>query len=137
MQEKLCMSWNSGDNWNWQRISASEQCISKVSPKYPQSNGKAESAVKIAKRLIQKPISSEEDLWLCILNWRNTPNNNGSSPVQRLMSRRTRCALPTTHFMLKPFVQKDVVEKITHKRQVSKKQFDKKAKRLPELEIGN
>ena len=37
------------------------------SPEFPQSNGKAESAVKIAKSLIRKAWAGKEDPWLAIL----------------------------------------------------------------------
>ncbi|XP_062568920.1 uncharacterized protein K02A2.6-like [Saccostrea cucullata] len=66
------------------------------SPYHSQSNGKAESAVKIAKRLVKKCICSKTDIWKALLDWRNTPTKDmDCSPVQRLMSRRTRHSLPT------------------------------------------
>ncbi len=43
------------------------------SPAYPQSNGKAESAVKTAKRLMLKAKISGRDPYLAILDHRNTP----------------------------------------------------------------
>ena len=39
-----------------------------------QSNGKAESAVKIAKRLLKKATQDKKDTNLAILAWRNTPS---------------------------------------------------------------
>ena len=59
-------------------------------PYHQQANGKAEVAVKIAKRIINKAEESRRDIWLMLLNWRNTPNKMGSSPVARLFSRSTR-----------------------------------------------
>ena len=64
------------------------------SPRHSQSNGKAESAVKIAKNLVKKAEMDNKDVHLTILDWRNTPNADGKSPVQMLMSRRTRTLLP-------------------------------------------
>ena len=43
------------------------------SPRYPQSNGKAENAVKTCKELFRKAKEDEKDLLLAILDWRNTP----------------------------------------------------------------
>ena len=43
------------------------------SPYHSQSNGKAESAVKIAKKLVKKSKRSNTDIWKAILDWRNTP----------------------------------------------------------------
>ncbi|KAJ8409988.1 hypothetical protein AAFF_G00210290 [Aldrovandia affinis] len=58
------------------------------SPYNSQSNGKAESAVKIAKTLLKKAALDGGDPWKAVLAWRNTPTEGlDSSPVQRLMSR--------------------------------------------------
>ena len=73
------------------------------SPYHSQSNGKAESTVKIAKRLMKKAKRDRKDYWLAILDYRNTPTEGAdSSPVQRLMSRRTRTLLPTSENLLLP-----------------------------------
>ncbi|XP_011437820.3 retrovirus-related Pol polyprotein from transposon 297 [Magallana gigas] len=107
------------------------------SPYHSQSNGKAESAVKIAKKLVKKCISSKTDIWKAILDWRNTPTKDmNCSPVQRLMSRRTRHSLPTAAALLEPNISTNTHEKIMRKRQLSKQQYDKHTKDLPELQIG-
>uniref|UniRef100_A0A8C7Y8Z2 Gypsy retrotransposon integrase-like protein 1 n=1 Tax=Oryzias sinensis TaxID=183150 RepID=A0A8C7Y8Z2_9TELE len=60
------------------------------SPGYPQSNGKAESAVKTAKRLMRKAKLAGQDPYLALLDHRNTPTQGlDTSPPQRLLSRRT------------------------------------------------
>ena len=69
-------------DWDIQHVTSS--------PGHSQSNGKAESVVKIANTLIQKAKMGKEDIHLTILDWRNTPNEGGKSPAQMLMSRRTR-----------------------------------------------
>nr|XP_054753936.1 uncharacterized protein K02A2.6-like [Lytechinus pictus] len=67
------------------------------SPHYPQSNGKAESSVKVAKSLLKKAKTAGSDPYLSLLAFRNTPTPGmGSSPIQRIMNRRTRTVLPTT-----------------------------------------
>lgn len=107
------------------------------SPYHSQSNGKAESAVKIAKKLVKKCISSKTDIWKAILDWRNTPTKDmNCSPAQRLMSRRTRHSLPTAAALLEPTISTNTHEKIMRKRQLSKQQYDKHTKDLPELQIG-
>ena len=51
------------------------------SPRYPQSNGKAENAVKVCKALLKKARADNEDPLLAFLNWRNTPTEGlGTSP---------------------------------------------------------
>nr|XP_054766977.1 uncharacterized protein K02A2.6-like [Lytechinus pictus] len=83
------------------------------SPHYPQSNGKAESSVKVAKSLLKKAKTAGSDPYLSLLAFRNTPTPGmGSSPIQRIMNRRTRTVLPTTKRLLKPEIQKKVGEEM-------------------------
>ena len=67
------------------------------SPRYPQSNGFAESMVKIAKRLV-----SRGDLDLGLLAHRTTPMEHGASPAELLMGRRLRGTLPIDPGQLVP-----------------------------------
>ena len=106
------------------------------SPLHSQSNGKAESAVKIAKNLVKKAKRGNKDLQMSLLEWRNTPDSNGLSPVQKLMSRRSRTTIPTTEALLKPEVIDGVYENIKRKRQQAKAAYDQHAKPLPELHVG-
>ncbi|XP_062713226.1 uncharacterized protein K02A2.6-like [Aedes albopictus] len=105
-------------------------------PNHQQANGKAEAAVKIAKQLLKKCSDSGTDFWYALLHWRNVPNRIGSSPVQRLFSRQTRSGLPTSIKNLMPRVVEDVPESIEVNRKKSKQQYDRKAKVLPDLEVG-
>lgn len=43
------------------------------SPHYPKSNGKAENAVKAAKRLMRKAKKDGSDAYLALLDYRNMP----------------------------------------------------------------
>ena len=80
------------------------------SPHYPQSNGMAEKAVQTAKNLIKKAVHDEKDLYLALLEYRNTPlNDKLGSPAQRFMGRRTKTLLPTTDRLLRPKVIKTEV----------------------------
>ena len=74
-----------------------------TSPYNSKANGKVEAAVKSAKRLLRKTAKAGDDFYLGLLAERNTPSQGiGSSPVQRLMNRRTRTLLPTTSTLLEP-----------------------------------
>ena len=91
------------------------------SPKHAISNGKAKSAVKVAKKIFKKAHRDNKDPWLVLLDQRNTPTQGvNSSPVQRLMSRRTRTLLPVSANLLYPRVEEGVKEKLKAKRQTAK-----------------
>ena len=75
------------------------------SPRYSQSNGKAESAVKEAKKILVKCKKAGSDAYLALLDHRNTPPTGIQiSPAQRLLNRRTRSLLPMSAGLLKPSV---------------------------------
>lgn len=69
------------------------------SPKYSQSNGAAEAAVKIAKNIFKKC----DDISLGLLAYRTTPLENGYSPAELMFSRRIRSSLPTLNKNLGTF----------------------------------
>ena len=106
-----------------------------TSPYHSQSNGKVESAIKIAKKVMKKAKRSGQDIWKAILDWRNTPTENMKSS-QRLMSRRTRTLLPTANQLLMPKVVDNVPDKLAQRRQKAKYYYDRGSKKLPELQIG-
>lgn len=111
--------------WEFKHVSSS--------PNHAKSNGKAESAVKIAKNLFKKAIKDNQDPWLALLDYRNTPTAGmQSSPVQRLMSRRTKTRTRTAAILLQP----EVSTAVTDKRQVAKSYHDRKVRELPDLDIG-
>ena len=68
------------------------------SPEYQQSNGQAESAVKIVKKIFKL----NNDPYLALLTYRNTPLSCGVSPAQLLFGRRLRDRLPRCDSKLKP-----------------------------------
>ena len=75
------------------------------SPGYPKANGKAESAVKTAKRLLRKCKDAGADQYQALMDYRNTPTQGlHTSPMQRLMNRRARTLLPITGALLQPRV---------------------------------
>ena len=88
------------------------------SPHYPKSNGKAESSVKIVKKLFKKAEHGRKDPWLALLDYCNTPTEGiGASPAQRLMSRKTHTLLPTTASLLHPTVNHSSVDSLQLKSQ--------------------
>ena len=108
------------------------------SPHYPKSNGKAEAAVKVAKRAVKKALDSNEDPYLALLMIRNAPQQDlDTSPAQRLFGRRLRTLLPSTEHLLQEQTDHRIVKHKIKKRQAKQKvYYDKHAKSLPKLAQG-
>ncbi|KAI5086769.1 hypothetical protein C0J45_23903, partial [Silurus meridionalis] len=107
------------------------------SPGYPQSNGKAESAVKTAKRLLHKSKASGRDPYLALLDHRNTPSQGlESSPAQRLLNRRTRSLLPAKNSLLQPQVVQVEQALITNQRRQCA-YYNRSARDLDALRSGD
>ena len=106
-------------------------------PYHSQSKGLIKAAVKAAKSLQKKVARAKKDQWLSFLDYRNTSTEEmDSSPVQRLICKRTKTTLPVAQHLLEPEIQTDVETKLTRKRQMATKYYDRGSKELPELEIG-
>ena len=112
-----------------------------TSPYHSQANGLVESAVKTAKSLLRTAIKAGEDPWLAILTYRNTPTQGmDTSPVQRLMSRRTKTLLPMDEKHLEPavIVSTDSVQ-LQQRLHKQRAHYDQShgTKELPELNSGD
>ena len=102
------------------------------SPYYPQANGKAESAVKIAKRILRRC----DDPELALLEYRNTPVESATtSPIQQLIGRSTRSVIPQKMSNCTPTAREHRDNKLQHHRRVQK-HYNKSAKPLPRLRQG-
>lgn len=107
------------------------------SPGHPQSNGKAESAVKTAKRLLLKAKMAGQDPYLALLDHRNAPSQGpDSSPAQRLLSRRTRTLLPTKASLLQPKVQQEE-QSLKRKQERQCAYYNRSARDLDKLKPGD
>ena len=96
-----------------------------TSPRYPQSNGKAENAVKTVKHLFEKCKESGVSEFQALLDWCNTPTEGmATSPAQRLMGRRCRTLLPTSEGLLRPsYSLRDDVPAMTDKKRRQKEYY--------------
>ena len=109
------------------------------SPKFPQSNGLAERAVRSAKQLMEKSHRDGSDVFLSLLNLRNIPRDPTlGSPAERLMSRQTRAAIPVSTKLLEPTTRnvKQVTAQLLNKRLALKRHYDKSSHPLQPLTEG-
>jgi transposase InsO family protein len=120
-----------------QFVKSCEIAHTTTSPHHPQSNGQAESGVKIAKRIV-----CQKDPFLALLSYRATPTQaTGLSPAQLIMGRKIVTHLPTLDKSLKPeWPNYDVVKsnqelyKESYARNYNKQHG---ARSLPRLEPGD
>ncbi|XP_031350539.1 uncharacterized protein K02A2.6-like [Photinus pyralis] len=108
-----------------------------TSPYHSQSNGMAERHVQIAKKLLKKTIDEDKDIYLALLQLRNSPIFGDYSPAEILMSRKMRNPLLPIHInKLKPHVinVREYNSFIIENQQRQVKQYNK-AKGAKELDI--
>lgn len=105
------------------------------SPYYHQSNGKAENAVKQAKLILKRCTEMKQDPYLALLALRNTPSGDiGFTPTERMFGRKTRTLLPSSVETLSP--ETSHVQALKKRKAKQKRQYDKQAKDMPGLHIG-
>lgn len=68
------------------------------SPRFPQSNGEAERAIRTIKGLLKK----SSDPYLALMAYRDAPLANGYSPAELLMGRKLRTTIPVVPSQLNP-----------------------------------
>ena len=91
------------------------------------------------KRLLKKAIKEEKDLYISILEYRNTPVVGTASPAQLLMNRRLRSIIPSTtkQLELKLQNQREIRDVSSRNKLLQKIAFDKHSKPLKPLHVGN
>ena len=125
-EEFRCFS----QEWKFKHITSS--------PRYPQSNGKAESAVKTCKTLLKKAELARTDVYLSLLDHRNTPTEQtGLSPAQRLFCRRTRTLLPMSTKLLQPETQPAIKDKLLLSQDKQASYYNKVSRPLPAIQPGD
>ena len=109
-------------------------------PGHHQANSKAESAVKIVKRMMRKAVAEGEDQYEALLELRSTPRQGGlPSPAQVMFGRTTRTLIPQR--ALKSEVSKTNNSE-TFKTKIEKKEtaiarsFNRGTRQLPELQVS-
>ena len=80
-----------------------------ISPHYHQSNGLAERSIQTFKRTLIKAKHNSEDHFLAMLSLNSLPDQNETSPAEKLHGHKLRTTLPS----LIPSIQSTVAEKHT------------------------
>lgn len=102
-------------------------------PHHPQSNGKAESGVKIMKQIIIKCKNSKIDPYIALLEPRNTPRKDtGCTPAEMMFGRKLRTMMPELHVTQpgKPNKKREA------RKESIEKHYNRKTKTLPEMKTG-
>ena len=109
------------------------------SPTYPQSNGKAEAAVKSMKKIIRGSWNGREldpsELARSLLQYRNTPSRrDGRSPAEKLYGRQIQDTLPAHQMALNSNQQEKSREPTVGSS--NQQYYNRKAHSLPEIKVG-
>lgn len=104
------------------------------SPLFPQSNGKAEKGVQIAKKLLQKAKDSGSDPYLAFLSYRASPLEHGKSPAELLMGRALRTTLPYIPPKQQLRKQRNKMKLLQHRQKIH---YDKSSRPLEPLRMND
>ncbi|XP_024874017.1 uncharacterized protein K02A2.6-like [Temnothorax curvispinosus] len=89
------------------------------SPRYPQSNGFIERHVQTIKRIKKKTLYDKRDMYLTLLEYRNTPiSKTIPSPAQILFGRRLKGHVPVREELLNPCRDKTRIIRETNNQEV-------------------
>ena len=142
---KVCQIWHSGSSsYRGTQFSSSEFATfvktcgfehKTSSLHYLQCNGKGEIAVNVCQALLEKELAYKQGHLIALLDWRNTPTLClETSPVQRLMGRRTRTLLPTLTKLLEQKVEHHTRDKLAKQKAIQEERYNTKSRPLMPLE---
>ena len=116
--------------WNFQHVTSS--------PRYPQSNGKAENAVHTVKHLFTKCRAAGVSEFQALFDWRNTSSKGlDASPAQFFFGRRCKTLLPATEALLRPrFSLTTDAKKLRAQKEKQKKFYNRGKRPLAPLKPG-
>ncbi|KAK3084719.1 hypothetical protein FSP39_017965 [Pinctada imbricata] len=107
------------------------------SPYYPRSNGQAERCVQTVKNLLKKAEDSGNDVYIALLEYRNSPLDDiGLSPAQLLMNRQLRTKLPIAKALLRPSGIDNAKPQLDKRQAKQKFYHDKNVVMLPKVSPG-
>lgn len=107
------------------------------SPHYPQSNGMAERAVQIAKKILFKCYDDNIDYRVALLQYRSSPvSGTHFSPAQLLMNRNLKTKLPVTMQYLKPKINTNIELEMSKTQNRNIKNYNLRSRNRSEFLIG-
>lgn len=87
---------------------------------------------------MRKAKHSREDLWLAVLDFRNTPSKGiGESPCQRLINRRTKTLMPVKESLLSSVGDRDNIKNLIKEKDRQAHYYNLTATDLRELQPGD
>ena len=108
------------------------------SPHYPQSNGRAEQAVKVCKRLKQKALEDRSDPFFVVLACHNTQSEQlGQSPSQIMFSSRIRTHLPTTDELMTSAFSPSEHDPLSLAKEREASYYNRETRKKPPLAVGD
>ena len=118
--------------WRGRRIPIPEPSA----PYYPQANGLAESAVKQVKHLLEKYDGNWNAFEDNLLEWRDTPNDSGSTPNELFIGRRVRTSLPILPGKTNFDIENAVASGARRKKRRDEAYAKRRTRDLPPLDCG-
>lgn len=119
--------------WDFEHVTSS--------PEHPKSNGMAESAVKIVKKIFKKAYQQNEDPYLALLAHRSTPSTNDTkAPAEKLFGRPLRNNLPNLRKLAATeSKKKDYVPSkyLSQRMEIVKRIHNQGSRSLPKIPIGS
>ncbi|XP_054260010.1 uncharacterized protein K02A2.6-like [Macrosteles quadrilineatus] len=106
-----------------------------TSPHFSQANGMVERAIQNVKNIVKKSMLDKSDLYLALLEYRNTPISNSiPSPAEILFSRKINGVLPSNEMSLRPKLNyKNVRNSLISRQEKQKMYYDRKARPMRPL----
>ncbi|XP_054259016.1 uncharacterized protein K02A2.6 isoform X1 [Macrosteles quadrilineatus] len=106
-----------------------------TSPHFSQANGMVERAIQNVKNIVKKSMLDKSDLYLALLEYRNTPIINSiPSPAEILFSRKINGVLPSNEMSLRPMLNyKNVLNSLISRQEKQKMYYDRKSRPMRPL----
>lgn len=109
------------------------------SPYYARSNGLVERTIGTIKKTFKKCKESGNDIYLALLNLRNSCPNFGESPAKLLMARNLRTKMPVVakDLKTKPVSYKNYIKSQVNRKNKMKYFHDRNARNLSKLKVND